>query len=477
MKKLLSFYFLLLPVFLSLQAYGQDDGTPIISGKKFSIRSSILNESREILIAAPDNLSQKLPLILVFDGESLFMPVVTAVRFMNYSSEMPQMPEAIVVGIRNTDRDRDMPVPQVFGTGKGEENFKKFIVDELMPYLQKKYPLNGHTITIGHSQGGFFVSYLVANSSKQFPWAVALDAPMTVDDRTKDLKEIFAKTTREKNNKIRYMAVDGLYGWDNEWEQYSHGNGNLQRIVMKDESHESLPFKGIYDGLKFLYRDFAPVRKDHTLAELRLHYHTVSEKYGYSYEIPLQVMLSSAARKRQENRKKEILDLLQYAEGKYGLTPGIARLREDAAKITNEPDPLLDHYLSQPGPTAEEVKKYIGRWTGELVVPRGRNMPMDIEILVEDGKAKLLSVLPWDQTKKEEPLIFYVDKDGRLIFGRRNRGAVLIIATAIIDNKGNLSGLQKWIGAIIPDEAPPEAKEMMQFTINNPNSFNLVRKK
>lgn len=459
-------------LFIASQACAQEKFPAITLGEKQTIQSKILGESRELYVYTPDRIHPKLPLILVFDGESLFGPTVAAVKFMNYSSEIPQIPEAIVVGIPNTDRDSDMPIPQQYGENKGENNFMKFILEELLPYLNKKYPLNGHTISIGHSQGGLFVSYLLSKSPAKFPWAIALDAPMTVDPQINYVKDAFVKSMHEEKNKTRYASVETLYGWEKEFQQTDH----TKQITLPDETHESMPFKGIYDGLAFLFHDFRPERKDMKLAELQLHYRSLSEKYGYTYEIPFRVLTASASRKMMESRKIEIMDLVNYAETKYTATERTAKLKTDAAKITKDPSPLLDSFLSLPKPAAEKIKPYIGRWVGQLMVRAGQAMPLDIEISVVNGITKFESVLPWAPTKKEEAAIFSVSDKGELIFGRRNRGSGLVISTAKIDAKGHLVGEEWLIGFTIPDDMPADIKERMDFIIKNPNTFDLIKK-
>lgn len=270
------------------------------------LQSKVIKEERPLMIYAPEKRPQNLPLILVFDAESLFETTVAAVKFMNYSSEIPQMPEAIVVGIPNTNRDRDMPLPQQYGVGNGEEKFKNFIKNELIPWLNKKYALNGQIILVGHSQGGLFASYLLSEEPVTFSWVIALDAPMDIDTKTNKLKELILLAIKEEKTKIRYTSIESIFGWDDEHWKSMPQNGQTMKLQLMGESHESMPFKGIYEGLNFLFKDFSPKRKDLSLLALKDYYKAVSEKYGYAYEIPLKVLIASASRKIIEGRKTEI---------------------------------------------------------------------------------------------------------------------------------------------------------------------------
>jgi uncharacterized protein len=453
----------------------QQKSNNIIFGEKLTIQSEILNESRQLMVYTPEKVLQKVPLILVFDAESLFETTVAAVKFMSYSSEIPQMPEAIVVGIPNTNRDRDMPTPQQYGVGNGEKNFMDFIKQELIPWVNKKYQLNGHIIAIGHSQGALFVSYLMSEEPETFSWAIALDAPMNIDTKTNRLKAKLTATINEQKIKSRYASIESVFGWGSDWEKSIIKNVQAMQMKLPDETHESMPFKGIYEGLSFLFKDFAPVRKDLSLTALKEYYKLVSEKYGHTYEIPQRVLTASASRKIIEGRKKEILELIDYAEIKYAVSERTTRIKSDANKIMKEPDSIIDSILALPKPSAEQISKYKGRWVGQKMVPKGQAMQLDLEIIAEDGKVKLLMAIPWNPSKKEEADFLHITKEGKLVFGRVNRGGGLFVSTCTIDKNGKLTGEEWLIGFNIPDNETADFKEVMNFVLKNPNTFSLIK--
>lgn len=148
---------ILLAILISAIAVAQDEIT-----KSFSLHSEALNEERSIQVYTPpqvNSIKQTYPVLYVFDGESLLWPTVNASSFMNKGSSLPQIPEVIVVSIKNNNRDRDMPVPQQIASTNGAAQFLQFVADELVPYINDHYPVNGLNVLIGHSQGGLFVIY------------------------------------------------------------------------------------------------------------------------------------------------------------------------------------------------------------------------------------------------------------------------------------------------------------------------------
>lgn len=468
--------FLIFLLFIATRSIAQEKNGAIIVGERKTIQSSVLKESRDLLIYTPGKATTKLPLIIVFDGGGLFSATVSATRFMNYYSEIPQMPEAVIIGIENTDRNRDMPIPQQYGAEKGEDNFLKFVRDEIIPWATKNFLLNGHTIAIGHSQGGLFASYMLATSPERFPWVLALDAPMNVDPKTNPFKEMIAKAAKDHSKKIRYASVETVYGWKDEWTNYFSESNSVMKKKLTDESHETMAFEGVYEGLKFLFRDFAPPRKEMNLFELRNYYRSISDRYGYEYEIPLRILTTSAFRKIPENRKTEIMELLNYAETKYGSNEMITELKTKTASLTDVTNSIVDSFLALPSPTPEQIKKYVGIWSGQFITKEGKELKSIIEISIKEDKAKLSTSFDlYSPEKKQEPEVLHVTKEGKLLFGIKNRGGGIIINTLELDKKGSLVGEGMWLGFSIPGDAPPDEKKQLTFLLNTPTKFILQK--
>jgi len=449
--------------------------------------SNVLQEERNIYLYSPAaqtvNQNTRYPLIIIFDAETLFELLVSTSRFMCYSSEIPQMPEAVIVGIPNTDRNRDMPMPSALD-GLGEKNFSQFVSDELLPFLTKHFPLNGHTIIIGHSQGGLFVSYLLARKPLIFPWILSFDAPINIDPKTDTLQKDIARLLKE-NSKTKYVSIENAFGWGTDWSRFMPKGNSALQVILSGETHESIPGKGMYDGLKFLFQDFAPVKKDLSLLQLKKHYETISLSYGYHYQIPLRILLGSASRNLMEHRKKEVLELTQYAETIYGTMHEIDILKNNAATIALHDSSLADYYLGLRKPSADEVLQYIGIWKGSqsrVQPPSGeiqfktKEEPIIVEISIANGVPTLFRVdPPWARGKRIEQEVFSVSKNGELIFGYKNMGSGVIVSTAKINKNGNLAGSTQLMGYIVPEDMPEKDRSFMDWIKRTPQTFELIK--
>lgn len=160
MKKTLTFVVCLL---LSTVVFAQ------VKFEKFESRK--LNTTREIKIKLPKNYDSsskiKHPVIVVFDGDYLFEPVVGQVSFQTYFDGMP---ESIVVGIvQGHERVYDSYADDVTGLPiESGARFYQFIGEELLPYIDSKYNTSKFRVAIGHDIMGNFINTFLFSDKPLF---------------------------------------------------------------------------------------------------------------------------------------------------------------------------------------------------------------------------------------------------------------------------------------------------------------------
>lgn len=210
----------LITLFLSFQGiaqFNQNQEKQIVIGKVDSLYSEILQEQREIWIHIPEEFdnTKQYPVIYVLDASQHFYVVTGMLKQL-----LPwQIPNSILVGIKNTDRTRDFThtnVPfqrgQESETSGGANNFIKFIDEELKPFIDNKYPTENNNTIIGHSTGGLFVLYSYLHHENSFDNYLAIDPSLWWD------KENLVKETQEQLNKGNrkekslYIAVANSIG-------------------------------------------------------------------------------------------------------------------------------------------------------------------------------------------------------------------------------------------------------------------------
>lgn len=165
----------------SLDTFAQaNESRPIIIGESVSFYSRILGEKRLLNIYLPEgyqqNDSMKFPVVYLLDGgiDEDFIHITGLFQFAAFSW-IHWFPPAIIVGIVNTDRMRDMTGPtsdtamkRLYPSSGGSENFIRFIAGELKPYIQSHYKVSDKTSLIGESLGGLVATEILLKNPLLF---------------------------------------------------------------------------------------------------------------------------------------------------------------------------------------------------------------------------------------------------------------------------------------------------------------------
>ncbi len=136
------------------------------------IDSEILGEKRKVLIHLPRNYNpnQAYPILYVLDGSSQDFRMAALAEILNIAEVVPEM---LIVGIPNTDRNRDLTPHYILENTEGEifgrgNHFLDFIELEVIPFIENKYPSDGSRMLAGHSRGGLFTFYAYMEKPQLF---------------------------------------------------------------------------------------------------------------------------------------------------------------------------------------------------------------------------------------------------------------------------------------------------------------------
>ncbi|MEL6972324.1 MAG: alpha/beta hydrolase-fold protein [Bacteroidota bacterium] len=133
--------------------------------EELTIDSTILGEERPVYIHLPRNFredsNQRYPVLYVLDAGSQDIRMAQIAQILAAADVMPA---AIIVGLPNTDRNRDLTPPTIFQSEEQEQKgaadvFLQFIEQELIPHIEQRYPTSDRKALVGHSRGGLFSGY------------------------------------------------------------------------------------------------------------------------------------------------------------------------------------------------------------------------------------------------------------------------------------------------------------------------------
>jgi len=164
---------------------------PLVIGETFTLESRVLAETRRINVYLPPGYAKsdaKLPVLYMPDG-GLAEDFLHVAGLVQVGVGNETMRPFILVGIENTERRRDMTGPTENAKDKtiaprvgGSALFRKFIRDELMPDINKRYRTTDETAIVGESLAGLFVVETFFLEPDLFDIYIAIDPSLWWND-------------------------------------------------------------------------------------------------------------------------------------------------------------------------------------------------------------------------------------------------------------------------------------------------------
>jgi hypothetical protein len=263
------------------------DDARITIGTRATLRSTILGEERPYLVYTPpgyDAGDQRYPVIYLLDGDAHFHHATGIAEFLSAENRMPP---AIVVGIANTDRSRDLTPtrqPEPASSG-GADRFLEFLASELIPRIERDYRTAGLRILAGHSFGGLFAVHALISRPELFDLHIAASPSLQWDGElmAKRIEPLLAGTIDEH----LYFTLG------TEPAEITAGNRHFAELLakrapktlrwtfelMEAEDHGSVVHRTIYRGLETFFAPWRLPRAVATAAEIEAHYQRVSKAF------------------------------------------------------------------------------------------------------------------------------------------------------------------------------------------------------
>src|ERR1700752_4416311 len=402
-----------------------DAGTPLEIARTYRIESRNLSETRVIDVALPagyqSDSTRRYPLLLVLDGEYELQIAASIARFY---SETGQVPELIVVGVRNTNRQRDMTTPPVAGfelppeirEAGGAERFLSFVGDELLPYLDRRYRTTPLRVIVGHSLGGLLSIYALGHRPELFTGYILME-PSAWWNRGAEVDQAKTVLKQPAGRHARVMLVN-MTSWELDTTSWGGDKPMIRELATSGETHSSMAIAGMTQGLRALFADFKPTQwQPGTRPIAMLHrYDSLTARVGYAVPIPgdaysLVVRMSLDSRHFDDAERA-----LQRWERALGVSEESRAFRERLTRERATPQPANFIPLEFPDrrPTARQAAPFIGRWvtiaqadTHEVVIRASGD-----SIIVHD-RVQMRGI---DSFEADDPVI-QVTADGTLEWG------------------------------------------------------------
>lgn len=299
MQKILSFFSLFV---LAVTSAAQTNSPLVQFGENYTLHSKTFNEDRPYWVYLPpsyktnrNHAPQKYPVLYLLDGEWNFEWACEVAQFMGDTLEIPEL---IVVGIPNTDRDRDLTPTHATNnvSSGGGPLFEIFLGEELAPEVDARFRTAPYRILVGHSIGGALAVDSFLRQTNGFQAYIAIDPSLWWDNRilVQRAKEFSPKTNSHDSIFIAeanwpHNLVDttnsNKYATDLFLSALKTNSSDV-RVGCRYfdlEDHGSSRLMGLYAGLRFIFEDYKPTNF-YALNEPALledHFKKISDRLGF----------------------------------------------------------------------------------------------------------------------------------------------------------------------------------------------------
>ncbi|QGY42621.1 prolyl oligopeptidase family serine peptidase [Maribellus comscasis] len=266
-------------------AQNADKGYLYKIGIKDSVYSEILDENRDIWVHLPNggklNPNLKYPVVYILDG-GVQLSALVAVYEYYWGNYLPKM---ILVGVSNQyNRTRDLTTSDIGNPNMksgGAKHFAEFMEKELIPFVERKYPVTNYRTLIGHSYGGLFTINMLVNHPQSFRNYIAIDPSLDWDNQKFMNEAITRLKTQGFAGKSLFVSLASPLDRENENATIEEvlGNNSESSLVSRskllfikaaeqvkennhlnflwkyypDDIHATVPLPSILEGMRWLF--------------------------------------------------------------------------------------------------------------------------------------------------------------------------------------------------------------------------------
>jgi len=336
----------------STSAFPQPEQVAIAVNFQHAIKSQAVGEDRTILVRVPVNYERsqtRYPVIYMLDAHPPYNAMMAGMVEQQVWGDV--MSDAIVVGIQNTNRTRDMtPTPGDRADGGGAEKFLRFIETEVIPFVEKNYRTEPYRIIAGHSLAGLFVIYTLTERPDLFNGYIAASPHLLWDKnyQVKRAEESFKK--RSDWNKTLFVALGDEPGYMDSYNAFQQllkqskpKNLDYEFRLFKDENHGSVVLPAYYAGLRKIYAGWAPPANA-AVADFESHFRNLSKRYGYTILVPEAVMNRIGYLLLRDGKNAEALEVFKKNVASYPRSANVYDSLAEAYEKNGEKNKARENY-------------------------------------------------------------------------------------------------------------------------------------
>lgn len=164
--------------------------TPVVIGQSYALPSSVMGQTREINVWLPPGYAssgQTYPVLYVLDGgQDQDFHHISGIAQLG--TIVGTTRDVIVVGIASVDRRNELALPTEnpeliarYPTQGQSDRFRRFVGEEVMPFIEGRLHTSGETALMGESLAGLFVVETFLKEPQMFDAYVAVSPSLWWD--------------------------------------------------------------------------------------------------------------------------------------------------------------------------------------------------------------------------------------------------------------------------------------------------------
>lgn len=298
-----------------------------------------------------DQTGTPYPVMYLFDGRGHFLHVAGIVEFLFRQGRIPPM---IIVGVVNTDRNRDFtPTANArIPTSGGADKFLSFLQTELMPLIDRQYRTLPYRVMVGHSFGGLLAIHTLISKPDMFGAYIAISPSLQWDDQLMQRAAQAAWTPGTRVSKFLYFTLG------TEGAGITKGNEDFAAFLrqqapegfiwsyehMENEDHGSTPHRTVYRGLEQLFDGWKMPRNVTELAGIRAHYRKLSKRFGMNVPVPETPLNNFGYRLLAQGKHAEAIEVFRFNVTNYPDSANVYDSLGEALEKTGDLNGALESY-------------------------------------------------------------------------------------------------------------------------------------
>lgn len=192
------------------------DGQDIVLGKSYRLHAPAFGDERTINVALPADYAKDpaktYPVLYLIDG-GVDQDFVHIVGTKQLGAAWGRTQDAIVVGIASQDRRRELVGPTKdpallakYPTAGGSALFRKFLRDQVKPFVAANFRTNGKSGVIGESLAGLFIAETYLREPDLFDAYAAISPSLWWDQASLSREAAALIGTRQAGKRL-YLAT------------------------------------------------------------------------------------------------------------------------------------------------------------------------------------------------------------------------------------------------------------------------------